>query len=294
MTTRERARAEIRVFLALLFACSGGFYAYLYFVPGAPARWLSFSPAFMWCPGLAALLTVLFMREGFRGLGWKWGGLRYYLLAYGLPLAFCLPVYLVVWVSGLGEFNPEPLEAYRIRAGLPAGPVGTLGIVAAMLLLAPTGIVATLGEELGWRGFLVPRLLCLTSFTKTSLITGLIWSLWHYPVIVAVLPLYIPKLPLGYAISCFTVSVVVISFVYTWLRLRSGSVFPAALLHATSNAFQGYFEGLTKHGELTSYFTYEYGLGFALVIPLLALPFWKRGRRLAPGPEDLGSLRLKS
>ncbi len=271
---------------------SACFYAFLYLVADAPARWLSFSPVFMWCPGIAALLTLRFARGDFKSLGFKFGGLRYYLLAYGLPLAFCVPVYLVVWLSGLGGFDPDPLEAYRARAGLPAGPVGTLAIVAAMLLLAPTGLLASLGEELGWRGFLVPRLMTLTSFTKTSLITGLIWSLWHYPVIVAVLPFYIPKLPLGYAIACFTVSVVAISFVYTWLRMRSGSVFPAALLHATSNAFQAYFEGVTKHRELTSYFTYEFGLGFALVIPLVALPFWRSGRRLAPAPEDLGSGKL--
>jgi len=63
-------------------------------------------------------------------------------------------------------------------------------------------------------------------------------------------------------------------------------VFPATLLHATSNAFQGYFEALTKHDALTSYFTYEYGVGFALVIPLLALPFWRRGRRLSPGSAN--------
>ena len=72
------------------------------------------------------------------------------------------------------------------------------------------------------------------------------------PVVLAVLPVFIPKLPLSYALACFTVSVVAVSFVYTWLRLRSGSVFPAALLHATSNAFMGAFEAVTRHTELTS------------------------------------------
>jgi membrane protease YdiL (CAAX protease family) len=119
------------------------------------------------------------------------------------------------------------------------------------------------------------------SFTRTSLVTGLIWAAWHYPVVVAVLPVFIPKLPLAYAVACFSVSVVAISFVHAWLRLRSGSVFPAALLHATSNAFMGAFEALTKHTDVTSYFTYEYGLGFALVVPLLSLPFWRAGKGLA-------------
>jgi len=113
---------------------------------------------------------------------------------------------------------------------------------------------------------------------QASLITGLIWSLWHYPVHFAVLPFYLPRLPLWYATACFTATVLGISFVHTWLRLRSGSVWPVALLHATCNAFQGAFESLTKHTDITSYLTYEYGIGFALVIPLIALPFWRRRR----------------
>jgi hypothetical protein len=57
-------------------------------------------------------------------------------------------------------------------------------------------------------------------------------------------------------------------------------VFPAALLHAASNAFQGAFEAVTRHDAATSFFTYEYGIGFALVIPLVALPFWRSGSKL--------------
>ena len=51
-------------------------------------------------------------------------------------------------------------------------------------------------------------------------------------------------------------------------------------------AFMGAFEALTTHTERTSYFTYEYGLGFALVLPLLALPFWNAGRKLAATPPS--------
>ena len=50
------------------------------------------------------------------------------------------------------------------------------------------------------------------------------------------------------------------------------------------DGFMGAFEALTKHSDVTSYFTYEYGLGFALVVPLLSLPFWKAGQRLARAP----------
>jgi membrane protease YdiL (CAAX protease family) len=112
--------------------------------------------------------------------------------------------------------------------------------------------------------------------TRTSLVTGAIWSLWPYPVLFAVLPVHLPRLPLWYATACVTVSVLAISFVYTWLRLWSGSVWPAALLHAASNSFQVHFESMTRHSDVTSYFTYEFGAGFTLVIPVVAFPFWRR------------------
>ncbi len=282
MHSIRQVRREIGLFLAFLVVFSAVFYGLLLFVPSVRERWLAYSGAFMWCPGAAAILAQLVLNRSLRGLGWGWGGLRYYLLACGVPLAFCLPVYSIAWLPQLGGFGYDLLEAQRSRIGLPPGLVGNLGLIFLVWAQAAAGMAGSLGEELGWRGFLVPRLAALTNFTKTSLIVGCIWSLWHYPVIVTVLPLYLPRLPLWYATACFTVSVVAISFVYTWLRLRSGSVWPAALLHAGSNAFQGAFESLTKHNEWTSYWTYEYGVGFSLVVPILAFVFWKRRGDVEP------------
>jgi len=54
-----------------------------------------------------------------------------------------------------------------------------------ILVQATLGVLIScltaLGEEIGWRGFLVPQLASVTSFTKTALISGLIWAVWHYP-----------------------------------------------------------------------------------------------------------------
>ena len=60
--------AEIRLFLTLLFVFSGGFDAFLLLEPSAPGRWLSYAAALIWCPGLAALLTLLILRRSLRGL----------------------------------------------------------------------------------------------------------------------------------------------------------------------------------------------------------------------------------
>jgi len=81
---------------------------------------------------------------------------------------------------------------------------------------------------------------------------------------------------LAYATTCFTVSVVAVSFFYTWLRVRSGSVWPAALLHAASNGAQALGEALTADTGPTEYWTYEYGAGFTVVLIVLLAIFGKR------------------
>ncbi|WP_457831901.1 CPBP family glutamic-type intramembrane protease, partial [Staphylococcus aureus] len=48
----------------------------------------------------------------------------------------------------------------------------------------PGSIANALGEEIGWRGFLVPELYKKIGYTKTSLLTGAIWSVWHYPILI--------------------------------------------------------------------------------------------------------------
>ncbi len=266
-------KGEVRLFLLILFLLSAVFYALLFISPGFPQRWDAYSVGFMWCPGLAALAAQFVMRRNLRGLGWGWGGFRYYLLAYGLPIAFCLVSYLPVWVV-FHAFRPEAFSATAAKLGL-TGAIGRVGLMLLVLAQPFLGMIVSFGEELGWRGFLVPRLQSTMSFTKTSLATGLIWAVWHYPVVIALFPLSRPGVPTWYALTCFSVIVVGISFVHSWLRLRSGSMWPSTLFHASGNAFLGSFQGLTQETATTAYVTFEYGLGLAVVMLPLAYLFWK-------------------
>ena len=67
-----------------------------------------------------------------------------------------------------------------------------------------------------------------------------------------------------------------LNFLMVWLRLKSGSFWPAALLHASHNAFvQEFFDPLTKALPITPYITGEFGIGLALVIAGLAYVSWR-------------------
>jgi CAAX protease family protein len=123
-------------------------------------------------------------------------------------------------------------------------------------------------------------MLRMTSFTRTSLLTGIIWSVWHYPLVFVQIPRFRPGLPVAYATACFTASVVGVSFFYTWLRETTGSVWPCAILHASCGSAQEVFEALTRNTGHTYYFTFEYGIGFVLAIWIFLAFFWKRFRPL--------------
>jgi protein-S-isoprenylcysteine O-methyltransferase Ste14 len=75
----------------------------------------------------------------------------------------------------------------------------------------------------------------------------------------------------------FAVMVLGISFAFAWLRLKSGSLWTAALLHASHNLFvQGIFTPLTTETSLTPYIIDEFGIGLALAGLVVALIFWRR------------------
>ena len=284
MLSLSRTRQDVWVFLALLALFSSAFYALVLLRSDAGAQWNVYAAAFMWCPGLAAIVTCLVRDGTLRGLGWGWGRTRFYPIAYGLALAVCLLPYVVVWIA-FDAFDGRQLAATFAKAGLPPALAGPAGVLAVGLIVLPlTSLVSAAGEEIGWRGFLVPRMHALLGFTGTSLLVGLIWAAWHYPINAAVFPLHRPNVPLWYANTCFTLLVIGAAFMHTWLRLRSRSVWPSTLLHASGNAFQGVLQAATRETEVTSYLTTEYGAAFAAAGCLLVVVFWSRRGEVEPAP----------
>jgi membrane protease YdiL (CAAX protease family) len=138
---------------------------------------------------------------------------------------------------------------------------------------------SALGEEIGWRGFLVPELSKNMSFTATAFLSGVIWSLWHYPILI--FADYNAGTPTWYGLSCFTVMVIAISFVFAWMRLKSGSLWTGALLHASHNLYvQAIFTPLTRDTGQTAWYIDEFGAVLPIVAVAFAIYFWSRRREL--------------
>jgi membrane protease YdiL (CAAX protease family) len=99
--------------------------------------------------------------------------------------------------------------------------------------------VLVVGEELGWRGYALPRLLASRSALSASLILGVLWGAWHLPTFLA------PGTPqYGLPFSAYVLLTTAYSVLFTWIYLHTrGSVLIATLFHGAINLFQGLFLG---------------------------------------------------
>lgn len=238
-----------------------------------------YTTGLMWAPALGAVLTLRLQREDFATLGLSRLGGRYTLIGYFLPLFYVTIAYGLIWTLGFGSF-PDPAAVARIEHEL-GWHMGSAAFMPLFVLLIATagilpGLARALGEEIGWRGFLLPRLARRMGFTRGALLTGLIWTAWHLPLLI--FGNYHSAAPRWFALSCFTVMVVSLSFVLAWLRLQSGSVWPCAALHACHNILiQAVFDPLTvDRGAITAYAADEFGFAVPTVVFIVALLIWAR------------------
>ncbi|MFQ5723772.1 MAG: lysostaphin resistance A-like protein [Terriglobia bacterium] len=284
MQAREETRRAILVYLVLTFALSSVFYYLILSAGRLSAGGGTYVFGLMWSPGTAALLTRLLFQRNLRGQGWSWGRTRYQLWSYALPLAYAAVVYIPLWLAGLGKFSHSRLLFFADKYGW--GEASEVGIFLRLFALAATvgvfgSCLSALGEELGWRGFLVPELMKVTSFSRAAWISGAVWALWHYPVLL--LADYRGAGPLWYSLLCFTVMVLGISFLFAWMRVKSGSVWTAMFLHATHNLFiQGVFDPLTADTGITGLLIGEFGAGLAIVGILVGYVCWRKRHDLPP------------
>lgn len=247
----DARRGELAVFGGLTLALSLIFYVWIVGGGGLGAGGGLAVVGLMWCPGAAALATTWWSRRSVGGLGWRRGPWRYWLYGYLAPILYAGVVYVLLWSSGVGALDAE--VAARLTP-------------AKWLLFLPGSLMScatALGEEIGWRGFLTPRLHARYGYVRSTLLTGFVWAAWHYPLLLAAD--YNAGTPWWYGLACFTLLVVGISFLFAWLRLASGSVWPAMLLHGSHNLWiQGFFDRLTADTGPTEWWSGEFGAGLAL------------------------------
>lgn len=262
---------RIYIYIILLIILTGIVYAIKNFTPNRNMA----SMLIMWTPGLAALLVSLFTKRSLKLIGWKFS-FKWISIGWILPVAYATVAYSAIWILGLGDVpSPTFLERARLTLGMDSES-DTLIIVSAffyitIINLIPSAIMA-LGEEIGWRGFLVPELSEWGGLKKAGLISGIIWGIWHLPGILGG-NYGQTGTPLWFRLTCFAILVISTGVLLAWLRMKSGSIWPVVIFHATHNGvIQMFFDRITTDTGNTAWFTGEFG--FALVPVLLLLAFF--------------------
>ncbi len=149
-----------------------------------------------------------------RVIAWR-VGLRWYVFALGYMAAIKIAVALLYRVIR-GEWPRFGHEAWYV-------------IIAAMVVAAIFG--GPLGEEIGWRGYALPRLAARFGLARASLLLGLIWACWHLPVF------FIPGLDqYGQSFPVYLLQVTALSVAMAWLYWHTnGSLLLAILMHSAVN-----------------------------------------------------------
>lgn len=180
-------------------------------------------------PGIAKLLG--------RFLRWRNGIQWYAAILIGLPVLSAIalltsaaftrtPLAIDHWYQ-LFLLGPTGHEIVNSLGSHGGGASRLVAVILASFLLDP----GPLGEELGWRGFALPRLLEGRSALSASVILGVIWGLWHLPAfLIAGTPQHAMSFPV------FMICAIALSVLMTWVfNGTHGSVLMTVLVHWTSN-----------------------------------------------------------
>ena len=218
------ARHPIAAYFAVTYAISWGLWLPIVLGDGGPLREALFV-AGIFGPALAGIAVTAL--SGASVLGWLRDTVRFRVSARWYAAALLVPAALVAVVSAayaaLG--NPVGLGLLPGRAGAYAAAI------------ASTALLGGGQEEFGWRGFALPRLEATVGPIRGTLVLGVLWGLWHLPVVAAD-PEFQHGLDLAEllpVVGLSLASVVGYAFLLTWLFNRSASVVPAVLLHAGFN-----------------------------------------------------------
>lgn len=230
----------------------------------------------MWTPGISAILTSLFSKDKISSYGWKLGKVRFLFYAYLFPLVVSIVAYGLVWSSGFAEFTTQKVIYYNwakmLGFQLPAPFV--VGLFSKMVLAFLFAIPFVLGEEIGWSGYITPKLLKLYPIPITSIIVGFYWAIWHYPAIIG--GFYGQGTPLWVSLPGFTLVCIGASFVRTVLVLKSKNLWVGTVLHASGNTIlMGIFWEMTVQKGYAGYLVSETGIFVGLVYIIAAVLFWK-------------------
>ena len=204
----------------------------------------------MFIPLVATLICQKTSKEPLlRNVGISWKVNRWWFFGWlTFPIVTLLTLLFTDWISGI-DTHTEVMQA--LCESMPIGPAGAVAFTLLSGMLAGVTINAlfAFGEEVGWRGYLLKQFEG-RSFLGTAVVIGIIWGLWHAPLIL--MGHNYPQHP-QWGVLMMVVLCIPMSFIIQYFRVKSGSVIVAAIMHGTCNGVAGLtmvFLSLDKYNDL--------------------------------------------
>lgn len=232
----------------------------------------------MLCPALAMLLTRYVTGEGFAvtgkdsmllGISFNEGKWIYFVMALLLPWVYLElgnALTLLLSPHAFDLHNPELLGlADNERAIVYIQPI-------AAIVSGVTASFAALGEEAGWRGYMMPKMIKLWDIRKAVVIGGVIWGMWHWPLTYVGhnLGMEYAGYPFtGFAAMC--IMCIFMGIILTFLTCRSGSIWPATFLHAINNASPSILQYFINSDKVTGWRSDSVVSFLICMLPMIAI-----------------------
>lgn len=214
-------RNQAFIFIVSVLAASWSFETFIIVNGGVRNFGPLWIVALMCIPGVLSLALRLILKSGFEDVGFQVGKGRYYLYAIAAPLLVALLVGIISAAFDIRRFSPISQEQL-------------IQVTPVLLAILGLGLIGAFGEELGWRGFLLPKMMN-GGFKNPYLACGLVWTSWHLPLI-AFGGFYQTDNAFLMALI-YGLGIIAMSFVFSEFRVHSGSVWIAASAHAAHNFF---------------------------------------------------------
>lgn len=228
--------------------------------------------AYMFIPAMATLIMLFLVtkdgltKESWKQIGWNFN-LKYLIYAFFIPFVVLL----------LSYFIASTIDSHYFL-GLPDGkelkPINSFIFI--LMIAAYQTLTVSLGEELGWRGYLLPKLLNLTKNKLSAyIITGLVWAVWHFPIIF-IAKSYNTEGNVFITTGLFVIVVLVVSIIIGELKMKSKSIWTASLFHSAHNTVWGFLTPLFVSKGPIIYLTGESGVITIILYGIVAIfLLWK-------------------
>lgn len=237
-------RDRTRLFIAVAFVISYLGQLLIWMKGGIDsAAFNAIAPVLMFSPALGAFIALRAERVPIRSVLRGAGSLHHYVIAIVVPAVTAMVTAVVahVWLGA----DPLPLTLQGSTVVIPdrspffgsgeqSFVIFVLNFLATSTWYAAIAGLLTVGEEIGWRGYLQPRWTARLGRRRGIVAVGIAWWIWHVPIL---LQGYVfPASPVSGALVLFPIVAVMLSFFLGWLRDQSRSIWPAVAAHGSYNA----------------------------------------------------------